>query len=64
MPKDNTLKELKDLKKKINAKIGIKQTLKQKHIDKKDAINLEIDDLQATKAGVQALIDQLDTPTP
>jgi hypothetical protein len=56
---DNTVKELKDLKKKLNAQIQAKQDQKQKVIAAKNKIDLEIADLQATKATIDSLITQL-----
>ena len=56
---DNTVKELKDLKKKLNAQIQAKQDQRQKVIAAKNKIDLEIADLQATKATIDSLITQL-----
>lgn len=60
MATDNTLQELKQLKKKIALEIDAKQALKQKTLEKKDKLVEQIDDLQLTKQGIQALIDQLE----
>lgn len=56
---DNTVKELKEIKKKLNAQIAAKQAQKQKVIAAKTKIDAEIDDLQATKATIDSLITQL-----
>jgi hypothetical protein len=56
---DNTVKELKELKKKLIGQIQAKQDQKQKVIAAKNKIDLEIADLQATKATIDSLITQL-----
>lgn len=56
---DNTVKELKEIRKKLVAQIKSKQDHKQKVIAAKNKIDAEIDDLQATKATIDALITQL-----
>jgi len=60
MATDNTLKDLKELKKKYAALIDIEQNKKSKYNDKKDEANAKIDDYQLTKQSIQALIDQLE----